>query len=278
MKTRYNKKRNTAFVYEALIREGTSAILQKDDVRCNKVVSIIKEHFKPGTILRKDLECYQALYENQSTNKEDCRNIIKEARLQKSYLNPEILFKEQTSLIHSINKEVESSVFDNFVPNYKSLANIYQMFSFSSAPKEKVLLEKVVVEDMLIIESSSTENTDEIDGLVVESFVKKFNEKYDDTLLQEQKTLLNLYIKSFVDNSLEFKIYLNEEISRLKQQIENAKQQDDIVQDAEMLDKTNQVMEKLDSFQNTEINENVILSVLKIQSLCEETSQNASSN
>ena len=41
MKTRHNKKRNTAFVYEALIREGTSAILQKDEARCNKIVAII---------------------------------------------------------------------------------------------------------------------------------------------------------------------------------------------------------------------------------------------
>ena len=278
MKTRYNKKRNTAFVYEALIREGTSAILQKDDERCNKVISIIKKHFKPGTILRKDLECYQSLYENQSTDKNDCKNIIKEARLQKSYLNPEILFKEQTSLIHSINKEIESSVFDNFVPNYKSLANIYQMFSFASAPKEKVLLEKAVIEDMTITESTDTETPDTIDDIVVESFVKRFNEKYESTLLQEQKTLLNLYIKSFVDNSLEFKVYLNEEIARLKKEIQSAKNQEDIAKDPEMVDKTDQVITKLDSFCNTEINENIILSVLRIQSLCKETSQDASLN
>tara|TARA_Y100001938_G_scaffold138813_1_gene204846 strand:+ start:266 stop:1102 length:837 start_codon:yes stop_codon:yes gene_type:complete len=278
MKTRYNKKRNTAFVYEALIREGTSAILQKDDARCNKVISIIQEHFKPGTILRKDLECYQSLYENQSTDKNDCKNIIKEARLQKSYLNPEILFKEQTSLIHSINKEIESSVFDNFVPNYKSLANIYQMFSFASAPKEKVLLEKAVIEDMIITESTDTEAPDTIDDIVVESFVKRFNEKYESTLLQEQKTLLNLYIKSFVDNSLEFKVYLNEEIARLKKEIQIAKNQEDIAKDPDMVDKTDQVITKLDSFCNTEINENIILSVLRIQSLCKETSQDASLN
>ena len=45
MKTRYNKKRNTAFVYEALIREGTSAILQGDHDRKNTVVKLIKKHF-----------------------------------------------------------------------------------------------------------------------------------------------------------------------------------------------------------------------------------------
>ena len=109
MKTRYNKKRNTAFVYEALIREGTSAILQQDDDRRSKVVSVIKKHFKSGTILRKDLECYQSLYENQAENKDDCKSILKEARLQKSFLNPEILFKEQTSLMHDINKEIKDN-------------------------------------------------------------------------------------------------------------------------------------------------------------------------
>ncbi len=278
MKTKYNKKRNTAFVYEALIREGTSAILQKDVQRRDKVVSVIKKHFKPGTILRKDLECYQSLYENQASTKEDCRNIIKEARLQKSYLNPEVLFKEQTSLIHSINKEIEASVFDNFVPNYKSLANIYQMFSFASAPKEKVLLEKLVVENMLVDDSAVDVEVAEIDNVVIESFVKKFNEKYDRELLEEQKTLLNLYIKSFVDNSLEFKIYLNEEIARLKTGIIEAKNQKEFTNDPEMLEKAAQVLNKLESFKETEINERLILSVLKIQSLHKETAQDASSN
>jgi|TARA_R110002060_G_scaffold66792_2_gene75550 hypothetical protein len=277
MKTRYNKKRNTAFVYEALIREGTSAILQQDVPRRAKVISVIKRHFKPGTILRKDLECYQSLYENQVENKDDCKSILKEARLQKSFLNPEILFKEQTSLIHDINKEIKADVFGNFVPNYKSLANIYQMFSFSSSPKDKVLLEKLVIGNMLI-EKTDQEEAPHIDDIVIESFVKKFNEKYDKELLQEQKTLLNLYIKSFVDNSLEFKIYLNEEITRLKEGIESAKTLEEFVADPDMLEKTSQVLNKLDSFKETEINENIILSVLKIQSLHKETMEDGSSN
>jgi hypothetical protein len=61
MKIKHNKKRNTAFVYEALIREGTSAILQKDEKRKQTIVDIIKEHFKNGSILKSDLECYRSL-------------------------------------------------------------------------------------------------------------------------------------------------------------------------------------------------------------------------
>ena len=45
-----------------------------------------------------------------------------------------------------------------------------------------------------------------------------------------------------------------------------------------MTDKTNQVIAKLDSFRDTEINENIILTVLRIQSLCKETEQDGSIN
>ena len=47
MKIRHNKKRNTAFVYEALIREGTAAILKKDEAKRDKIVALLKKHFLP---------------------------------------------------------------------------------------------------------------------------------------------------------------------------------------------------------------------------------------
>ena len=72
MKIKHNKKRNTAFVYEALVREGTSAILQGDVERRNKVVSIIKKHFPKDSILRKDLECYRSLYESNNLSESNC--------------------------------------------------------------------------------------------------------------------------------------------------------------------------------------------------------------
>ena len=59
MKVKHNKKRNTAFVYEALIREGTNAILKKDLEKRNKVVQIIRKHFNGDTELRQDLDCYR---------------------------------------------------------------------------------------------------------------------------------------------------------------------------------------------------------------------------
>ena len=276
MKTRHNKKRNTAFVYEALIREGTSAILQKDEARCNKIVAIIKKHFREGSILKKDLDCYKSLYENQNLSKLDSARIIQEAKTQKRLIDPSGLFVAQTDLIHDINKEVEPSVFNNYVPNYKSLANIYQMFSDSTNPKDAVLLENLVIENMTK-ELTLVEET-KVDNLVINTFVEKFNKKYDQELLEEQKTLLNLYIQSFVDNSLEFKAFLNEEISRLKQQLQKAKTQEYVSNDEDMLEKANQVLLKLESFKKTELNDNMLLTVLKVQSLVKETETDGDRN
>ena len=118
----------------------------------------------------------------------------------------------------------------------------------------------------------------EVDDVVVNSFVQKFNSKYDQQLLDEQKTVLNLYIKSFVDNSVEFKMYLNEEIKRLKEQVRKAKASDLISADADMLQKTEKIIEKLDSFKNTQIDEHVLSTVLKVQSLVKETTENGHSN
>jgi|TARA_R110002126_G_scaffold248389_1_gene391277 hypothetical protein len=276
MKIRHNKKRNTAFVYEALIREGTSAILQKDQSRCNRVVAVIKKHFKDGTILKKDLECYKSLYENQNLTELDSARIIKEAKAQKRLIDPSGLFVAQTELIHDINKEVKPSLFNNYVPNYKSLANIYQMFSDSTNPRDAVLLENLVIGNMASPPEQKQENN--VDRLVVDTFVNKFNKKYKEELFEEQKALLNLYIQSFVDNSVEFKSFLNEEITRLKRELKEAKLGEHISSDEEMTEKANDILLKLESLKKTEINDDILLTVLKVQSLIRETNSDGDSN
>ena len=40
-KQKHNKKRNTAFLYEALVREMTKAVVSKDKGRKDKVVDIL---------------------------------------------------------------------------------------------------------------------------------------------------------------------------------------------------------------------------------------------
>jgi len=273
MKKRHNKKRNIAFVYEALVREATVAVMRKDTHRRNKVVGILKKHFSADSLLKKELECYHSLCENQDLSEEISTKILNEARQQRVALDSSNLFNQKTQLIKDINQELSPSIFNNFVPNYKSLATIAQMFSIKTSPKDQVMLEKQILESMT--QPAISESNLVVDNVLYRSFVKKFNEKYGNSLLREQQELLGYYISSFADNALELKIFLNEEIARLKAQLGEAKNNPEIQADAEMLRKTEEVIEKLSGFAKTEISERLLLTVLNTQSLLKEINTDA---
>ena len=44
MKVKHNKKRNTAFLYESLVKELTKAIVRQQEERKGKIIKIIKEN------------------------------------------------------------------------------------------------------------------------------------------------------------------------------------------------------------------------------------------
>jgi hypothetical protein len=269
MKVKHNKKRNTAFVFEALVKEATVAVLKKEKKRKNAAVKLINKHFKVGTVLRKDLDCYRSLYESTNLDRPTSEKILKEAKLQRYFIKDEALFEAQTSLIHDVNKDLSPDVFGNFVPNYKSLATISQIFSSKISPKNQIILENEMIGHMMLNETPDNELT-EVDDVVYRTFVKKFNDKYHDNLLKEQKDLLTCYITSFVDNSLELKMFLNEEITRLKSSLINVRKNEMMKEDSDMDTKTQQVIEKLESYATASISESLLLSILKTQQLVKE--------
>ena len=269
MKSKHNKKRNSAFVYEALIREATVAILKKDSKRRQTAINLIRTHFKEDSLLRQDLECHRSLYENQNLDKDISEKILREAKITSRLIDPEALFKEQSALIYDVNKELESSVFGNFVPNYKTLASIARIFSDKTSPKDQVILENEIIKNMTN-PSQKIITPDEIDEVVIRTFTEKFNNKYETKLLDEQKELLTYYISSFADNALELKAFLNEEIIRLKTQLKKAKNIEEIKNDSEMLKKAEQIADRLTTFSEHPIDDSVLLTVMKTQSLVKE--------
>jgi hypothetical protein len=276
MKNKHNKKRNTAFVFEALAREATTAIIKGDQERKAKVVSIVRKHFTGDSLLKKDLECYRSLYENQNLDEETSQKILEAVMAAKRLIDPDGLFKQQTEVINDINKELSPETFNNFVPNYKSLATIAKMFNTNS-PKQAVMLETKIVEGMTgVIEEQQMQP---IDSITFTTFTKKFNEKYNSSLLREQKELLNHYISSFSHDELETKIYLNRELGRLKQSLSEAVKVEEIANDPEMVKKTNAVKERLESLSGeTSLNESTLLTILKTQELVKEIYNDASNS
>lgn len=263
---KHNKKRNTAFIYEALVRHMTDSIVTGDLKRKNTVIRIIREHFKNDSPLKRDLDCYRSIYENEAL---DISKIITEAKISNRMIDPTGLFKAQTNIIHDINKSIGPATFNVFVPNYKTLATISQMFSDKTSPKDKVLLETQLVQT-LSAKKETVSNMKPIDNLVYTSFVKKFNSEYGGKLLDEQKALLTNYITSFVDNAVELKIYLNEEVARLKAELSEASKKDVIQSDSVLSEKTQKVLQKLENMKQTTIDESVLRTVLSTQKLVRE--------
>jgi len=169
------------------------------------------------------------------------------------------------------------ATFNNFVPNYKTLATIAQIFASKISPKDQVILENLIIADMIKKEEGIPIDAP-IDNVVYRTFVEKFNAKYENGLLQEQKELLTHYITSFVDNGLELKIYLNNEIGRLKEELGKAKSVEEIKNDEAMLKKTNEIIERLSSFAQETISEDVLMTVLKTQALVKEIHTDASND
>jgi len=276
MKIRHNKKRNTAFIYEALIREATVAAMRGDTEKRNTALNIIKKHFNYDSLLKKDLGCYQSLYKSHSLSQVLAQKIVTEARIASRLIDPHSLFKQQTDLINDINKTISPSVFDNYVPNYKTLASIAQIFLHKQTPKNSVILENQIIQYMT--ESLPEPPAVPSDKFIYEIFVDKFNKKYENELLQEQKQLLSCYISSFADNALELKVFLNEEIYRLKEKLQEAKTRDEIKNDSEMSEKTDKIIEKLSSFSTKPIDEKIVTTVIKTQQLVKEIYENGNSN
>ena len=53
---RHNKKRNTAFLYETLVKELTKSVVKKQHQRKERVIQIIKENFNKNTPLHRELQ------------------------------------------------------------------------------------------------------------------------------------------------------------------------------------------------------------------------------
>lgn len=271
MKMKHNKKRNTAILYEILTQQFTQAIINKDAQRKNRIAKTLKKYFKQGTVLAEELELYKALYETKGLKRDLCERLVLEvSQAHATSVDRNVVYQKQSELISEINREISPEAFKTFIPNYKSLASIAQLFSSEVTIKSKVLLEQNLIELMSETEDEKKEELLPIDNIVYNKFVERFNEKYGDSLLEEQKELISNYISSFADNGLSLKVYLNEEIGRLKTELAAAMTKSALVEDTEMTNKAKRVLDLLQEADQVQIDTPFVEKIAKIQGLIKE--------
>ena len=272
--TKHNKKRNMGFVYEALIRELTRAAVEGKTKRKAKLAKTIRESFSRRTMLGKELDCYKTLNESKSLSSESAERLIEATKQAYKDLDKKQLFIEQSHLINLINKEFGSYVFSNYVPNYKDLATISKMFNDSTPIKTKVLMERQVVNNMCQENEATISSDAEVNDLVVREFTKSFNKEYSH-LLPEQRQFLTHYITSEVDNGVEFKVFLNEELHRITTAVKESLVMDEVKDDKDMVVATTEVLSVIEEYKNKELTDEDLKKFMKLQKLVSEYQSNA---
>ena len=270
MKFRHNKKRNPAFIFEALTREFAKAKLHKDQEKLNRVKRVMQEVFNKDGLLYKQLRLYKALTETRDVDYITAEKIIAEVHRVLSTFDKKALYDEQTTAIHKINHELAPTVFNHYVSNYKSLASAYQMFNDNTiGVKDRVLLERKIIQEMV---SPSVDQKEEepVDELVVKMFIKKFNNTFGN-LMTEQKTLISKYMGSLEDDDTELKIFVNEELERLKEEIKENINIEEFQADDSMKKKVAEVYKLLEGFRAKKtLQKDDLVFILKAQQLVKE--------
>lgn len=268
---KHNKKRNTAFIYEVLARELTKAVVNKNTNRKELIVGILKENFTSGTILAKELKFYRNLTETKNLSTTLAERMLTETKVARKSIADKELFGAQSRVISAINKALGKNVWSNFVPNFKTLASIKSIFDMNSPVKQRVLFEQALIDNMTSSLQESPKDLKSIDSLTYSSFINKFNDKYG-SLLSEQKNFLNKYITSFADDGFELRVYLNEEITRLRTEIGTSSGADSI--NSVTRRKSESIVEYLDEFRRREFEPTDLTKILKMQELVKELNTN----
>jgi hypothetical protein len=212
---KHSKFRNTGFLFELLVRQVTSDILNN---RKGIAEGLLKKYFNSKTELSNELKLYQFIVSERYNSENRAERFVDAVVESRAKLDEKKILKEKYNLIKEIkdNYSIEDFLRSQ-IPNYKVLASVYKIFEYkvnvdqNYDPKDFVNTKYTLVEH-LIGKTPSTKNlaettihTDlkkedkEIQLLSYKMLIDSFNKKYNN-LNDKQKGLLKEYINSFTNS------------------------------------------------------------------------------
>lgn len=225
-KIKHKKIKNVGILFELLSRQITSDVINNTK---SAAIDILKEHFKIGTNLNKELSLYQTLFKEKYSSEAKAIQLIDEVLQRNAKINKSNLRKEKFNLIKEIKKHYNLEEFTkNRINNYPIYASIYKLFENKDSaisPSEIVTSKFALVEfitskptDGKTVRSQLLEEfesqTSDVRKLTYKIMVDRFNDKYQ-VLGDRERKLLREYINN-ISNSTKMKEYINLELGKLK--------------------------------------------------------------
>ena len=227
MKVKHSKFKNTAILFELLVKQITQEVLSNTNKNLSE--KIIKEFFNSKKELAKELKLYNWIVKERFSNNDDAKLFLQEVIEERKKLDESKLAKEKYNLIRTIKESYELDKFlSSNLQNYKLLASIYKVFE-SKTQGRKVEIRDFIDSNNTILEHITTaksikkpqeklyeefkQQSEDLRLLTYKLLIENFNSKYSN-LDDSQKGLLREFINN-VSNTSTFSKFINEETKKL---------------------------------------------------------------
>lgn len=234
MAVKHSKYRNTGILFELLVRQTTSDLINNQD---SKAVKILKKYFS-NTELGREYSLYNSFISSPKLNETKAEILISTILEQYKKLDYEKINKLKYNLIKEIKQTYNiENFFKAKVENYKPFASVYTIFESQHA--KTVDTNQVVLNKINLLEHITQTTLDEskapkslvqefmkedkeIRLLAYKILVEKFNQKYQN-MSERQKDILKEYITN-VSDTKNLKEYLNIQLDLLKSELSTIKE------------------------------------------------------
>lgn len=222
-KLKHKKLRNTGLIYELLVRQITSDVLNG---RVPKSLDIVKKFFKKGSLLSEELKLFNTVLNYKVKNSEFASEILEAVLKAKAKINKQALDKEKYLLIKEINNKLnQDHFFKTQVQDYITYASIANLLEYQPEdnPAEYVTnkitvleyISKPKQENQLQQKSEIMSDVDpELKSLTFKLLIEKFNNRWG-SLDKQQRSILRHFIYNTVD-SKKSREFLSEQVLYLK--------------------------------------------------------------
>jgi len=243
MRIKHSKYRNTGLIYELLVKQIASDVLESKE---SDAIQILKKYYSGKTTLAKEYKLYEFVVKNNSVSQSKAETIISTITEVSRKFNQKILKEQKYALISEIKSKYNVDEFFSVdVRDYKALASLYCLLEAQNNSNlvdpsflinnKTTLLEHLTskkqneedVKDSLIEQYSKYDK--DLKLLTFKILLEKFNEKYID-LLPEQKNILKEFITS-VNSSKKLFTLVNKELKKISEEVKKLgdKVTDDII-------------------------------------------------
>lgn len=275
---RHNKKRNSALLYEFLIRHISKSLIEDRKDEANKTVAILKRYFAKGSALHEELNLFNQVFKTRANSLLFANGILREIVSRSSKIDQRRLMEEKSNLIQEIHQRLSSvGFYEHKIPNYIIFASLQMLFNERKMDKiERLKIEERVAQFITEDRKNGSNVADAMhldpkySNAVARIIQKKFDEKYANTLNESQQKLLRKYAISLVSKKKEiFEGAARKAIEAVKMKL-SVIRDDEILADRELVANISECRTKLASLPASDLSEQHLISLLQFMALAEE--------